>query len=103
MCKTISWKLSQSFTEGLLQPDKNKQTNPKQTDRKKPQPKTKQKPPQLNVRPTTYLVLFSSPGTGDFNTIDMWIKQYDTEVKRKFAKDSDYSCLALRQVPSLRL
>lgn len=94
MCKTKSWKLSQSFTEGLLQPGKNKQTKTKQ---KKTDKKTNKKT-QLNVRLSTYLVLISSPGVGDFNAVDMWIKQYDTEMKRKFAKNSDYSCLALRQV-----
>lgn len=39
-----------------------------------------------------------SPGAGDLNTADMWIKQHDTEAERKVAKNSDYSCLALRQV-----
>lgn len=36
---------------------------------------------------------------GDFNAVDMWIKQYDTEVKQNFAKNSDYSRLAFSQGP----
>lgn len=95
MCKTKSWKLWQSFPEGLLQPVK---TN----TRHRTKHLTKNKQKDSNVRPSTSLVLNSSPGVGDFNALDMWIKQYDTEVKRKFAQDSDYSCLALRQVSSLR-
>lgn len=88
MCKTKSWKLWQSFPEGLLQPVK---TN----TRHRTKHLTKNKQKDSNVRPSTSLVLNSSPGVGDFNALDMWIKQYDTEVKRKFAQDSDYSCLAL--------
>lgn len=55
MCKTKSWKLSQSFTEGLLQPVKNKTKHQQQQNNKnktKTDKKTnKQK--DLIVRPST--------------------------------------------------
>lgn len=89
MCKTKTWELCRSSAEGLLQPGKNKQT------------KTKQKPDKTQTDSTEcqtihIIHVISSPGAGDWNAVDMWIKQYDTS-EQKFAHNSDYSCLALRQ------
>lgn len=71
MCKTKTWELCRSPAEGLLQPGKNKQT------------KTKQKPDKTQTDSiecqTIHIIhVISSPGAGDLNAVDMWIKQYDT-------------------------
>lgn len=92
MCKTKSWKLSQSFAEGLLQPGKNKQTKNKKPDRKQTKRLNSMSDHPHNQYFLAVLVL------GIVTLADMWIKQYDTEVKRKSAKNSDYSCVALRHV-----